>query len=164
MKPSVFILAALLAAGTLLADETRTAFPGSIAPVLPAAHDLTASRPVVDGEPVTFQIALRLQEDGKAPETAYQSLVRWLQEQGLTINASAFPQHTEIEASGTVAQVSRALETRFARMEVGGQSCVVATSVPSLPATLGNAVIGINGLQPFLHKNKGLVVVHPHMS
>ena len=157
MKPSLFILAAFLAAVTLLADEPRTAFPGSLAPVPPEAHDLTASQPVAAGEPVTFQIALRLQGDGNAPEAAYQSLVRWLQEQELTINASAFPQHTEIEATGTVAQVSKVLETRFTRMEIGGRSCVVAVSVPSLPNALGGAVVGINGLQPFLHKNKGPV-------
>ena len=157
MKTALIILAALLSAANLQADEPRTAFPGSLAPVPAQARHLSAEVPVADQEPVTFQIALRLRIDGKAPEADYQALVRWLQGQGLTVDASAFPQHTEIEASGTAGQAGKALAVRFGRTEVGGRSFVAAVSAPSLPAALSGAVTGINGLQPFLRMNKGSV-------
>ena len=155
MKAALAILATALflsaAAPGLRADDGgRTVFPGSLAPVPAQAHDLTAAEPVAAGETVTFQIALRLPPDGTAPEADYQTLVHWLHGQGLSINAGAFPQHTEIEATGTVDQVGKTLDVRFGRVEVDGRSYVAAVSAPSLPTALGGAVIGINGLQPFL--------------
>ena len=141
----------------VVAGGPRTAFPGSLAPVPATAHDLTTRQPVAPDEPVRFQIALRLQPDGQVPEVAYAALVRWLREQGLTIEDSGRGVHLMVEARGTAAQVGKVLETRFGRVEIGGRSCVAAVSAPSLPAALSGAVIGINGLQPFLHLNKGPV-------
>ena len=157
MKAALVILVSLLSVASLFADDPRTVFPGSLAPVPAQAHDLTADRPVAAEETITFQIALRLQSDGKAPEADYQALVHWLQAQGLTMNTAAFPQHTEIEASGTVGQVGKALAVQFNRVEIGGRSFVSAVSAPSLPVALSKAVVGINGLQPFLRMHKGLV-------
>ncbi len=162
----VILLALLLPLAAVRADEPsvaagRTAFSGSMVPMPPQAHDLTADQPVATGEPVTFQIALRLQEDGRAPEAAYATLVRWLQEQGLAVNTSAFPLHTEIEASGTVGQVGKVLAMRFGRVEIDGRAWVAAVSAPSLPTVLGGSVIGINGLQPFAHMNKGPILARP---
>ena len=161
MKFSIFILAAFLVAGKLLGDEPRTSFPGSLAPVPVQAHDLAASQPVAADATVNFQIALRLQGDGKAPEADYQSLVRWLKAQRLTVIESEPPLHSMVQVSGTVGQVGKALGMRFGRVESGGHIWVVGTSAPSLPAALGGAVIGINGLQPFLHKNRGAGLAPP---
>ena len=154
MKVTVLILAISLAAGSLLAGEPRTAFPGSLAPVPAQAHDLTATQPVSADEPVSFQVALRLQNGGTAPEADYQALVRWLKGQGLTVTESEPPLHSMVQAGGTAGQVGQALEVRFRRVEVGGRVCVAAVSAPSLPAALSGAVIGVNGLQPFLRMNK----------
>ena len=164
MKVTVSILAIFLAAGSLLADEPRTAFPGSLAPIPAQAHDLTATRPVAADELVSFQIALRLQEGRTAPEADYQALVRWLKGQGLTVTESEPPLHSMVQAGGTVGQVGQALDVRFGRVEVGGRACVAALSAPSLPAALSGAVIGINGLQPFLRMNKHSVSKPPVVS
>ena len=163
MRAAGFIAGLLLGAavGLRADDGGRTVFVGSLAPVPAQAHDLTASAPVAARETVTFQIALRLQPDGTAPEAAYLALVRWLHVQRVGTNPAAFPQHTEIEAFGTVDSVGKALDVRFGRVEIDGHSYAAAVSAPSLPTAISSAVIGINGLQPFLHKNRGMGIAPP---
>ena len=152
-------------AALLLADEPaparRTAFPGSLAPVPPGAHDLTVQQPVDAGETVRFQVALRLSPGGQAPEAAYAALVRWLREQGLTVTESTPALHWMVQAEGTVGQVGKALAVRFGRVVIGSRAWVAAVSAPSLPAALGGEVIGINGLQPFLRMHKGPIRARP---
>jgi kumamolisin len=78
------------------------------------------------------------------------SIVDWLTSQGFAVkgldkfNLSVF-------ASGSVEQSQRAFGTKFSRVRFAGVESSSAMTAPSLPATLGHAVLGINGLQPHLH-------------
>ena len=83
----------------------------------------------------------------------YASVVAWLKGEGLTIT-SEDASHLAIFGRGTVAQVSRAFQTTFARISFAGRETTSAVTAPSLPAALSGVVLGINGLQPHLAPQK----------
>jgi kumamolisin len=80
----------------------------------------------------------------------YKVVADWLTSQGFAvvppdkINLSVF-------ASGSVTQIERAFGTKFARVTFGGVEFSSAQIAPSLPASIAGQVLGINGLQPYLH-------------
>ncbi len=77
----------------------------------------------------------------------YDAVAAWLRAQGLSV-ADEDPLHLSVFASGTVAQVSRALGLGMARVSANGRQYSSADSPPLLPAALAGAVLGVNGLQP----------------
>jgi hypothetical protein len=79
----------------------------------------------------------------------YDRVEAWLRSQGFAVNLR-FPNHTNIFASGTVAQVSSALEVTFARVATSDGEFTSAVTAPSLPADLSAAVLAIGGLQPHI--------------
>jgi kumamolisin len=54
-------------------------------------------------------------------------------------------------ARGSVAQLQRALNVTFARVQFHGEEHTSAITAPSLPADIARPVLSINGLQPHLH-------------
>jgi hypothetical protein len=59
-----------------------------------------------------------------------------------------------IEASAPAAVVSRALGVHFSSVESEGKQFVAADSAPVVPASVADVMLGINGLQPYLHAVK----------
>lgn len=80
----------------------------------------------------------------------YQSVVGWLIAQGFTVKQPA-KYNLSIFASGKVAQIERAFETKFGRVKRAGTEYSSALIAPSISAAIAGPVLGINGLQPQLH-------------
>ena len=139
--------------------EPRINFPNSLAPQPRGARVVTGAQPIADTEPVSFQIAFRMERGVYPAAPDYLAVVEWLKAQGFTTTSIDPARRMSIDAQGTVAQARTALNVQFERVEVGGDQFIAAASVPSLPASVGRAVLGINGLQPFLHLNKGPLAV-----
>ncbi len=135
--------------------EPRINFPNSLVPQPRGARVVNGAYPVADTEPVAFQVAFRM-EHGAYPSTPdYLAVVEWLKIQGFTTTDVDPARRMSIDAKGTVAQARAALNVSFERVEAGGGQFIVASSVPSMPVSVGRAVLGINGLQPFLHFRQG---------
>lgn len=79
--------------------------------------------------------------------SAYKVVADWLISQGFVVKpANEF--NLSVFATGSVSQIERALQTKFARVTFAGVRFSSAQMAPSLPATIGEQVLGINGLQP----------------
>lgn len=86
-----------------------------------------------------------------------QAVVDWLRNQGLAISRRD-KNHLAIFVRGTVGQIERALQVKFARVSVGGNECTSAVTAPSVPLTIAPLLVGINGLQPHLRARKHSIV------
>jgi len=73
------------------------------------------------------------------------TVVAYLHSQGLAVS-SVSSNHLLIDASGSVANVSRAFNVSIADYVVGKQVVHAPSNEPSIPATLAGIVAGINGL------------------
>jgi kumamolisin len=93
-------------------------------------------------------------------EDDYQAVARWLVGQGLTVAAEG-ASHAVMTASGTPAQMTRAFQTSFARVNFRGEEYTAAVSEPSLPAEIQAHVTGVHGLQPYLHPRKFSTRIKP---
>jgi kumamolisin len=80
----------------------------------------------------------------------YKVVADWLISQGFAVKP-ADNCNLSVFASGSLTQIERAFETKFARVTFAGVEFSSALTAPSLPTAIGGAVIGINGLQPQLH-------------
>jgi kumamolisin len=60
------------------------------------------------------------------------------------------PNHTNVFARGTVAQIENSMDVHFARVATADGEFSSAISAPNLPGELSGAVLAINGLQPHL--------------
>ena len=80
----------------------------------------------------------------------YRSVVDWLSAQGFAVKQPA-KYNLSVFASGTVAQIERAFETKFGRVKREDNEYSSASTAPSLSAEIAGPVLGINGLQPELH-------------
>jgi kumamolisin len=78
---------------------------------------------------------------------AYKVVADWLISQGFVVRP-ANENNLSVFATGSVSQIERALQTKFARVTFAGVRSSSAQIAPSLPATIGGQVLGINGLQP----------------
>ena len=109
---------------------------------------------MADAEPVEFRVAFRLKDGASPSANTFFTAAEWFKAQGFAV--SGIDDHRlGFGAAGTVAQTRAALHVRFERIEVDGKSYLIASTAPSLPASVGQDVLGINGLQPFLRLNKG---------
>jgi hypothetical protein len=78
------------------------------------------------------------------------AITRWLQQQGLQVNAVSASGLT-IDFSGTAAQVQKAFHTPIHYLDVSGQRHIANMTDPVIPAALAPAVAGIvslNDLRP----------------
>jgi kumamolisin len=73
----------------------------------------------------------------------------WLKGNGFTLTMED-PNHTNVFARGTVAQIENAMGVHFARVATADGEFTSAISAPNLPEELSGAVLTINGLQPHL--------------
>ena len=82
-------------------------------------------------------------------------LARWLTQQGFrAVETSA--DFTSVYATAAVGQIEKSLGVTMQSVTHRGQTKPAATTPPSLPRDVGEAVIAIDGLQPWAH-----VVKHP---
>ncbi|HEY0794083.1 MAG TPA: FG-GAP-like repeat-containing protein [Chthoniobacterales bacterium] len=167
--------------------DDRIPYPGSLKEVAQGAAAPAAAATLVRAEltaaeeeaAVEFSVALKMRDlpglqariskgetitpdemaDKYYPtEADYQRVATWLTTQGFTV-APAGKYHLSVFASGSVAQVERAFATKFGRVSLAGVESLSALTAPSLPASTGTAVLGINGLQPHLHPHRHSSVV-----
>ncbi|HEY5078206.1 MAG TPA: protease pro-enzyme activation domain-containing protein, partial [Opitutaceae bacterium] len=92
----------------------------------------------------------------------YGSVAAWLVGTGLSLMPED-PNHTNVFAKGTVAQVAAAFRVKFSRVATSKGEFSSAVTAPSLPAAFSGAVLGVNGLQPHIQMHvpkPGLVDVH----
>ena len=83
----------------------------------------------------------------------HQVVAEWLASQGLTVTPAG-ASHALVMASGTPAQLEKAFETHFARVQYQGEEYSSATVAPSVPAEIRARVSSVHGLQPHLHPRK----------
>ncbi len=86
-------------------------------------------------------------------DTDAKTVADWAVSQGLTVVGTE-TNNLGVQVRGTVAQVQAALRTSFARVSFEGAEYTAAQSAPSLPASVAAPVLGINGLQPYLHAHR----------
>ncbi|WP_158882845.1 S53 family peptidase [Rhodanobacter sp. L36] len=83
------------------------------------------------------------------------AVTAWLTSQGFTVN-SVYPNKTQIDFSGTAAQVRAAFHTQEGIYTIGKQKHLANSSDISIPAALKSVVAGVMGLNDFhpksLHK------------
>ena len=163
-------------------QEGRTLFTNSVGPlpsaVLPTVQQLGAQNLA---EKLEFEVPLRMRDypkllerigrGEKVPhaelardflplEKDYERVRRWLISEGFTIT-STDPNRLGIFASGTLAQIQQSLQVEMVKVTVKGREFRAARTHPSLPASVASPILGINGLQPFLHARKHLVNPSP---
>jgi len=83
-------------------------------------------------------------------EADYDKVAGWLTAQGFTLKPAA-KYNLSVFAAGTVAQIERAVQTKFGRVKIGGVEYSSALKAPILPSEIAGVVLGVNGLQPHLH-------------
>ena len=86
----------------------------------------------------------------------YKTVAVWLSSQGFAVKPPD-KYNLSVFASGTVAQIERAFATKFGRVKFQGVEYTSALSAPSLPAEVAAPVLGVNGLQPYLHPTSALI-------
>jgi subtilase family serine protease len=74
--------------------------------------------------------------------------VSWLKSQGFTVN-QVYPNKTQIDFSGTVAQVNRAFQTRERLYTTGAETHLANATDISIPTALKPVVAGVMGLNNF---------------
>ena len=80
----------------------------------------------------------------------YASVRSWLASQGLELVQSD-SNHTTVFARGSVASISEVFGVSFARVAVVDGEFTSAVNAPSLPSSLPDSILGVDGLQPHLH-------------
>ena len=87
----------------------------------------------------------------------YKTVADWLAMQGFSVKPGG-KYSLSIFASGSLAQIERAFATKFGRVRFVGTEHSSALTAPSLPAEVATPVLGINGLQPYLHHRRHFAV------
>jgi kumamolisin len=80
----------------------------------------------------------------------YNKVAEWLAAQGFVIRP-ADKYSLNVFAHGTLLQIERSFGTKFGLVNFADVKFISALSAPSLPAEVAAPVLGINGLQPYLH-------------
>ncbi len=94
-----------------------------------------------------------LQKNYAADPAERQALVDWLKKQGFEITEVS-ADGTNVYARASVAQIEKSLAVKMARVTKDGITYNAARDAPSLPASVGQAVHAIIGLQPFRQAHK----------
>ncbi len=101
---------------------------------------------VARGETITPS---EMMEKYSGNKTFFDTLVSWLRSQEFTITDTS-PDYADVFAEGTVAQIQRSLGVQFAEVTYQGMTTPAAVTPPRLPREIGEHVIAIGGLQPFI--------------
>jgi kumamolisin len=80
----------------------------------------------------------------------YERVATWLNDQGF-VTTLVDRNHTNIFVRGSVATIAAALEVDFARVVSADGESTAAVNAPSLPAAFAAVILGVDGLQPYLH-------------
>lgn len=159
-------------------SEPRTTFTNSVTP-LPSEAAVTAKVPgsAQLADSMEFEIALRMRDYPKLVDKIgrnkrishaeleqshlplavdYEVLVKWLKAEGFTITETD-PDHLSVFVRGSIAQIQESLQTEMVEVNMEGRSYHAARTHPSLPRQVATAVLGINGLQPYLKARKLLM-------
>jgi kumamolisin len=97
-----------------------------------------------------------MKEKYSGSEKYFNQLVTWLKGEGFHITKTS-PDHTNVYASATVAQIEKSLGTKMVPVTYKGITGPAATTAPKLPHDIGDHVIAIDGLQPFVQAIKHTV-------
>lgn len=85
-----------------------------------------------------------------------EALVSWLRGQEFTIVDTSVD-NTDVYAKGTVAQITKSLGVSFTEVTIEGVTTPAAITPPRLPTGIGQHVIAIDGLQPFIRFKSNIV-------
>ncbi len=88
--------------------------------------------------------------------TNFDSLVTWLKKQGFKITNTS-EDHTSVYARATVSQIQNSLRVKMQQVTYNGITTPAATTPPELPREVGDSVVAIDGLQPFIRAVKHTV-------
>jgi kumamolisin len=80
----------------------------------------------------------------------------WLKQQGFK-SVEANSDNTAVYATATPEQIERSLGAKMVAVTINGETVPSASSPPSLPREIGNAVVSIDGLQPWVKARKRIV-------
>jgi len=84
------------------------------------------------------------------------AMAGWLTGQGFSITRRS-ADRLAVFASGSVAQIQKAMQVNFGKVSHEGKEYTSAITVPSLPSNLSTAVLGVNGLQPYIRPHKHVI-------
>jgi kumamolisin len=90
-------------------------------------------------------------------------LVNWLKQNGYEILQRS-SDHTSVYATSSVANIQKTLGVRVAKVTYKGTRHLAAVTPPSLPRNIGDHVIAIEGLQPFVRAVKHVVTREEYLS
>ena len=166
--------------GAQTTDEGFKRFDNSIVPLPPPGQSRTAPiSGTVRGRKLLLHFALEprnfselesriaggaiispaeMKERYSGPERDFTALLNWLKGQGFEIVQTS-PDFTGIYAKGTVGQIGKSLGVEMRQITYKGRTLPAATTPPRLPITVGEHVMAIDGLQPFIQAVKR---VAPH--
>ena len=158
-------------------SEGRKAFSNSLKP-MPATVSGASTAAVTSNadvaETVEFQVSLKMRDFPKLlarlatgeriPQAEMaaryyplasdvKTVIAWAATQGLTVVGTG-ANNLGVRLRGTVAQAQTALGTTFAHVTFEGAQYTAAQTTPSLPTSIAASVLGINGLQPYLHAHR----------
>jgi kumamolisin len=91
-------------------------------------------------------------------DTEYKTVADYLISQGFAVKPPD-KYNLSVFASGSVAQIEQAFETRFGRVRFAGVEYSSALLAPSLFAEIAGPVLAINGLQPHLYPKPHLKIL-----
>jgi kumamolisin len=95
-------------------------------------------------------------------EKDFKTLVSWLKDQGFQVTQTS-ADFTNVYAKATVAQIEKSLGVTMATVTYKGKTTPAATTAPKLPRDIGDRVIAIDGLQPFIQAIKHIVPREKHI-
>jgi kumamolisin len=106
------------------------------------------------------QISLEELENRYFPaKEDYQRIIQWLQSKGFSVKT--FPHRLVLIAQGKVNQTKNTLGVNLKRVMVEGNTYLATDQPPRIPLSIKSIVLGINGLQPYLHVNHSIESVEP---
>lgn len=89
-------------------------------------------------------------------QASFDALVAWLKSHGFTITHTS-ADRANVYAKASVAQIADSLGVKMATVTYKGRTGPAATTPPKLPINVGENVIAIDGLQPFIRAVKHTV-------
>ncbi len=82
----------------------------------------------------------------------------WVKAQGFAITQRDDTGRVCVFARGTVSQLQQGFGATFARVQFEGKEYTSAITAPNVPTNLAPLLVGVTGLQPFVHAHKHLVM------
>ncbi|HEY2343899.1 MAG TPA: protease pro-enzyme activation domain-containing protein, partial [Chthoniobacteraceae bacterium] len=86
----------------------------------------------------------------------YDAVCKWVLSEGLIITQTDSAR-LAVFVRGTLAQLQQSFQMPIAKVTVDGVDYNTAQANPTLPAAIAAPVLGVNGLQPYLHPHSHLI-------